>query len=242
MVQRDLATPDGDDEPKTKTTDMSRQKKGQSPVHGWVILDKPPGITSTQAVAAVRRIFDAQKAGHAGTLDPLATGILAIALGEATKTVPYARMRRRSIASPPAGAKPRQRRCRRQGHRHLRCAPRPRGQIEAMLPRFTGTLTQIPPAYSAIKVEGERAYDLAREGEEVILEPRPVQVYRGPAAGDARSGPCRVRNPLWQRDLRPVLGARYGPGAGHFGPCFGQLRRTRVGGLSGKRRGRRWKP
>src|ERR1700759_145844 len=69
-------------------TKMSRRKKG-SPVHGWVILDKPQGISSTQAVAAVRRIFDAQKAGHAGTLDPMATGVLAIALGEATKTVPF---------------------------------------------------------------------------------------------------------------------------------------------------------
>src|ERR1700743_371940 len=68
---------------------MSRRKKG-SPVHGWVIIDKPQGITSTQVVAAVRKIFDAQKAGHAGTLDPMATGVLAIALGEATKTVPYA--------------------------------------------------------------------------------------------------------------------------------------------------------
>src|SRR5271167_544208 len=68
---------------------MGRRKKGQ-PVHGWIILDKPAGMTSTQAVAAVRRIFDANKAGHAGTLDPLATGILPIALGEATKTVPYA--------------------------------------------------------------------------------------------------------------------------------------------------------
>src|ERR1700743_3039367 len=68
---------------------MSRRKKGAA-VHGWVIVDKPSGITSTQVVAAVRKIFDAQKAGHAGTLDPLATGVLAIALGEATKTVPYA--------------------------------------------------------------------------------------------------------------------------------------------------------
>jgi tRNA pseudouridine55 synthase len=68
---------------------MARRKRGRA-VHGWVILDKPPGMTSTQAVGAVRRLFDARKAGHAGTLDPLATGVLPIALGEATKTVPYA--------------------------------------------------------------------------------------------------------------------------------------------------------
>ncbi len=96
---------------------MGKRKKG-NPVHGWVILDKPSGITSTQAVATVRRIFDAQKAGHAGTLDPLATGILAIALGEATKTVPYvqdAAKIYRFTATLGRGA--RQRRCRRQGDR-----------------------------------------------------------------------------------------------------------------------------
>ena len=102
-------------------------------------------MTSTQAVGAVRRIFDAQKAGHAGTLDPLATGILAVALGEATKTVPFARTRRRSTASPPAGAK------RATATMPKARSPRPapmrpgREAIEAVLPRFTGTLTQVPP-------------------------------------------------------------------------------------------------
>ena len=155
---------------------MGRRKKG-NPVHGWVILDKPSGMTSTQAVAAVRRIFDAKKAGHAGTLDPMATGILAIALGEATKTVPYAmdadkiyRFTARwgeSRDSDDAEGKV----TGTSDHRPTK------DEIEALLPRFTGVLNQTPPAYSAIKVAGERAYDLAREGRDVVLEPRKVEVF-----------------------------------------------------------------
>src|SRR5476651_1540850 len=134
---------------------MGRRKKG-NPVHGWVILDKPQGLGSTQAVAAVRRIFDAKKAGHAGTLDPMATGILAIALGEATKTVPYVQDAPKIYRftarwgeardSDDADGKL-------SGTSDVRPS---RAAIEARLPRFTGTLTQVPPAYSAVKVGGER--------------------------------------------------------------------------------------
>src|ERR1700760_1770347 len=161
---------------------MGRRKKG-NPVHGWVILDKPKGMTSTQAVAAVRRIFDAKKAGHAGTLDPMATGILAIALGEATKTVPYAMDADKTYrftatwgaATDSDDA---------EGAVTATSSYRPTlDQIEAMLPRFTGTLNQVPPAYSAIKVGGERAYDLAREGETVTLQPRPVEVFQARLLG-----------------------------------------------------------
>jgi tRNA pseudouridine55 synthase len=154
---------------------MARRKKG-NPVHGWLVLDKPVGMTSTQAVGAVRRAFDAQKAGHAGTLDPLATGILPIALGEATKTVPYAvdgqkeyrftvrwgigtdtdDAEGRTVATSDARSE--------------------RAAIEALLPHFTGEVLQTPPAFSAVKVSGERAYDLARAGEAVELEARPVQI------------------------------------------------------------------
>src|SRR5262245_3596496 len=154
---------------------MARRKKG-NPVHGWLVLDKPAGMTSTQAVGAVRRIFSAQKAGHAGTLDPLATGILPIALGEATKTVPYAvdgqkeyrftvrwgvetdtdDAEGRAVATSGARAE--------------------RAAIEGMLSRFIGTIEQTPPAFSAVKIAGERAYDLARAGTAVELEPRPVQI------------------------------------------------------------------
>jgi tRNA pseudouridine55 synthase len=134
-------------------------------------------MTSTQAVAAVRRIFDAQKAGHAGTLDPLATGILAIALGEATKTVPFVQDAAKIYRFTATWGEARDSDDT-EGKLTGTSAVRPTAeQITAMLPRFTGSLTQVPPAYSAIKVAGERAYDLAREGEEVVLEPRPVQVF-----------------------------------------------------------------
>jgi tRNA pseudouridine55 synthase len=152
---------------------MARSKKGNS-VHGWLILDKPVGMTSTQAVAAVRRAFGAQKAGHAGTLDPLATGVLPIALGEATKTVPYAvegqkayRFTVRWGAETDTDDA--------EGRVVSTSALRPqRDTIEALLPGFVGEILQTPPAFSAIKVAGERAYDLARAGEAVVLEPRPV--------------------------------------------------------------------
>src|ERR1700749_1311282 len=150
---------------------MGRRKKG-NPVHGWVILDKPKGMTSTQAVAAVRRIFDAKKAGHAGTLDPMATGILAIALGEATKTVPFAMDSDKTYRFTAAWGEARDSDDA-EGAVTGTSPVRPAAaQIEALLPRFTGTLTQVPPAYSAIKVAGERAYDLARDGGQGALEPR----------------------------------------------------------------------
>lgn len=159
--------------PKNSTHAMARRKRG-NPVNGWIILDKPEGITSTQSVGAVRRLFDAQKAGHAGTLDPLATGILPIALGEATKTVPFAvdgqkayRFTVRWGAETTTDD--------REGDVTKSSDHRPtRAEIEALLPRFVGEILQTPPAFSAIKIDGERAYDLARSGAEVILEARPI--------------------------------------------------------------------
>jgi tRNA pseudouridine55 synthase len=210
---------------------MSRRKKGDA-VHGWVILDKPSGITSTQAVAQVRRIFNAQKAGHAGTLDPLATGILAIALGEATKTVPYvqdaAKIYRftarwgESRDSDDAEGKVTGTSDERPG----------RDAIEAILPRFTGSLSQTPPAYSAIKIQGERAYDLARDGEEVTLEPRQVQVHEARIVGVAPNTAefeilcgkgTYVRS--WVRDIALALGT-----LGYVSA----LRRTRIGAFQEK--------
>jgi tRNA pseudouridine55 synthase len=154
---------------------MARRKKGKA-VHGWLVLDKPAGMTSTQAVGKVRRAFDAQKAGHAGTLDPLATGVLPIALGEATKTVPYAvdgekcyRFTVRWGAETDTDDA--------EGRVVSASDARPqRDEIAALLPCFTGEILQVPPAYSAIKVEGERAYDLARAGETVELDARPVRI------------------------------------------------------------------
>ena len=205
---------------------MGRRKKG-NPVHGWVILDKPLGMGSTQAVAAIRRIFDAQKAGHAGTLDPMATGILAIALGEATKTVPYAMDSDKTYRFTATWGESRDSDDA-EGAVTGTSPNRPStAEIEAMLPRFTGTLNQTPPAYSAIKVNGERAYDLAREGETVVLQPRPVEVFEARllnAAPDSAQFEIRcgkgtyVRS--WVRDIALALGT-----LGHVTA----LRRTQLG-------------
>jgi len=154
---------------------MSRQKRGRK-IDGWLILDKPAGITSTQALNKVKRALDAQKAGHGGTLDPLATGLLPIALGAATKTVPYVmdgtklyhftiRFGESRDTDDAEGAVT------------ATTTTRPTdAQIHAALPAFRGTIMQIPPAFSAIKVDGERAYDLARAGAPPELAPRPAQV------------------------------------------------------------------
>jgi tRNA pseudouridine55 synthase len=208
---------------------MVRRKKGQ-PVHGWVIVDKPAGMTSTQVVGLVKRIFDAQKAGHAGTLDPMATGILAVALGEATKTVSYAMDADKTYRFTAHWGEARDSDDA-EGKIAATSDKRPtREEIETALPRFTGTLTQVPPAYSAIKVQGMRAYDLAREGEEVVLEPRTVQIFEARllsipdpdhAEFEIRCGKgTYVRS--WVRDLARDLDT-----VGHVS----QLRRTRIGGF-----------
>src|SRR5512143_1500046 len=156
---------------------MARRRKG-SPVSGWLILDKPQGMTSTQAVTKVWRLFDAAKAGHAGTLDPLATGVLPIALGEATKTVPFAveglKAYRFSIRF---GAETDTDDA--EGAATAESEARPSSEaIAAMLPRFTGEISQVPPRFSAIKVDGARAYDLARDKEEFELAPRIISIER----------------------------------------------------------------
>jgi tRNA pseudouridine55 synthase len=152
---------------------MTRRKRG-TPVHGWVIVDKPQGVTSTQVVGIVRRVFDAQKAGHAGTLDPMATGVLAVALGEATKTVPYAMDAEKIYRFTATWGESRDSDDA-EGAVTGTSLKRPsRQEIEAAIPGLVGTISQTPPVYSAIKVDGERAYDLARDGETVVLEPRTV--------------------------------------------------------------------
>ncbi len=206
---------------------MGRRKKG-SPIHGWLILDKPKGITSTLAVTKVRRLFDAQKAGHAGTLDPMATGILPIAFGEATKTMPFAtdgeKVYRFTIAWGAATDTDDA-----DGKIFDTSPVRPtREQIDAMLPRFTGEIMQTPPRYSAIKVDGERAYDLARDGEEMDLQPRPifireVHLTAQPDADHATfEMTCGKGSYVraWARDFARALGT-----LGHVS----ELRRLRVG-------------
>lgn len=155
-----------------------RGKKKGRPLSGWLVLDKPAGMGSTEAVSKVKWLYKAQKAGHAGTLDPLASGMLPIALGEATKTVPYvmegAKVYRFTIAwgeerttddleGPVVRSSDR----------------RPsEEEIRALLPRYTGIIMQTPPQFSAVKVDGERAYDLAREGETVEIAAREVEIGR----------------------------------------------------------------
>jgi tRNA pseudouridine55 synthase len=145
-------------------------------VHGWVVLDKPVGMTSTHAVSVVKRALSAKKAGHAGTLDPLASGLLPIALGEATKTVPFVMDGRKAYQFTVAWGSQTSTDDT-EGSVIATSELRPEeAAIAALLPRFTGTILQTPPKFSAIKIAGERAYDLARDGEEVVLQPRPVEI------------------------------------------------------------------
>jgi tRNA pseudouridine55 synthase len=156
---------------------MRRREKGRK-VDGWLILDKPVGMTSTEAVAKAKRFFGAQKAGHAGTLDPLASGCLPIALGEATKTVSFV-MDGRKVYSFVVRWGEETETDDREGEIVATSDHRPSvADIRAILPEFTGRISQVPPRYSAIKIAGERAYDLARSGEEVTLEPREIRVHR----------------------------------------------------------------
>ncbi len=196
-------------------------------VNGWVVLDKPVGITSTHAVARLKRIYNGKKAGHAGTLDPLASGILPIAFGEATKTVPYVQDGEKGYrftvlwgvetntddadGTPVATSE---------------IVPE-RAAIEALLPRFIGTIEQRPPAFSAIKIAGERAYDLARDGQVVEIAPRAVTIHELTIAaheGTSTTFETRCGKGTYVRAIARDLGRALG--------CYGHvtaLRRTRVG-------------
>ena len=206
---------------------MTQKRKPRAAVHGWIALDKPYGMTSTQAVGKIKYVFNAAKAGHAGTLDPLASGILPIALGEATKTVPFVQ----------EGAKAYRFTVRwgeetstddAEGPVTARSDLRPsQAQIETLLPQFTGTILQRPPAFSAIKVDGERAYDLARAGEDVVLAERAIAIHAlrlvactpDEATLEADCGKGTYVRAI-ARDMGRALG------------CYGHviaLRRTRVG-------------
>jgi tRNA pseudouridine55 synthase len=156
---------------------MGRNKKGL-PISGWLVIDKPLGMSSAQVVGKVRWLTKAAKVGHAGTLDPLATGVLPIALGEATKTVSYAMDKPKTYrftvewgrATTTDDA---------EGETLRLSDHRPgRDEIEAVLPRFTGEIRQVPPAFSAIKIDGQRAYAMARAGEEVELAERAITVHK----------------------------------------------------------------
>src|ERR1700716_501905 len=155
----------------------NQRKREKRDVHGWIILDKPIGMTSTHAVAVVKRLFQAKRAGHAGTLDPLASGGLPLALGEATKTVPFVMDGRKRYRFTVCWGEERDTDDT-EGRVTQTSDARPSADaISDLLPQFTGVIEQIPPQYSAIKIQGERAYDLARDGETVEFQPRPVEIH-----------------------------------------------------------------
>lgn len=209
---------------------MNAPRRHRVDVNGWIVLDKPVGMTSTHAVSAVRRLFNAKKAGHAGTLDPLASGILPLAFGEATKTVPYVVDGEKAytftvkwgIETDTDDS---------EGRATGTSDARPTvAEIEAALPRFMGTVMQVPPRYSAIKVDGERAYDLARDGEVVELQARPVEIEAlRLVAHDAETATFEAEcgKGTYVRAIARDLGRHLG--------CLGHvvaLRRTRVGPFS----------
>jgi tRNA pseudouridine55 synthase len=216
----------------TATTEDDRRRRAHDrprkrEVNGWIVLDKGIGMTSTHAVAAVKRALSARKAGHAGTLDPLASGILPIALWEATKTVPFVMDGRKSyVFTVGWGAETNTDDAEGEVVERTDRVP-DRVEVEALLPLFTGAIAQVPPRYSAIKIQGERAYDLARDGETVDLQPRTVEIDRlvlvshadGRSVLEAVCGKGTYVRAL-ARDLGRALGC-----LGHVA----SLRRTRVG-------------
>ena len=206
---------------------MARRRKG-SPVHGWLIFDKPKGMNSTRAVGLVKSLYDAAKAGHAGTLDPLATGVLPIALGEATKTVPfvvegskvYRFTVRFGIETDTDDA---------EGKVTASSDRRPSSpEIEATLPRFTGEIIQVPPRFSALKVEGARAYELARDEEQFELEPRPVSIARLTLVAHPDKDHCILETECGKGTFVRALARDLGRALGSHGHVAA-LRRTRVG-------------
>jgi len=206
---------------------VGRRKSGEA-VSGWVCLDKPYDLTSTQAVGRVRRLFNAQKAGHAGTLDPLATGVLPIALGEATKTVSFMMDAGKTYRFTIAWGRTTTT-LDREGETSAASDVRPTAEAAAAaLPAFIGEIDQVPPAFSAIKVDGERAYDLARAGEAVTLAARRVVIHdaRVMDAPDADHVEIEIDcgKGVYVRALVRDLAERLGA-CGHVSA----LRRTRVG-------------
>jgi tRNA pseudouridine55 synthase len=211
-----------------KERPAAKSKREKRDVHGWLVLDKPVGMTSTYAVGLVKRVLRAKRAGHAGTLDPLASGLLPIALGEATKTVSFVVEGRKVYRFTVRWGEERDTDDA-EGRLTASSAERPAVEtVRELLPRFIGSIEQVPPRYSAVKIEGERAYDLARDGETVELRPRTVDVHRldliemldaDHAVFVAECGKGTYVRAL-ARDMGRVLG------------CFGHvaaLRRTAVG-------------
>ena len=210
---------------------MARRKKGQQ-INGWLILDKPYEMSSTQALGRVRWLLDAQKGGHGGTLDPLATGVLPLAFGEATKTIPYILNAQKTyvfdvtfgtatntddIEGEVVATSD-----------HVPSA----ADLQKILPQFTGQIAQTPPAYSALKIDGERAYAKARKGEEVKMQPRPVTILELHFQGledKVATFEATVSKGTYIRSLGRDIAAALGS-CGHIS----RLRRTAIGQNKGK--------
>ncbi len=215
---------------------MARKRKGR-PVHGWLVVDKPLDVTSTQVVGRVRRALDAQKIGHGGTLDPLATGVLPLALGEATKTVSYAMDGRKTYRFQVRWGQATTTDDR-EGEVIESSDHRPGpAEIMAALPAFLGTVEQVPPRFSAIKLQGARAYDLARDNQDFELAARPVEIYRFEACDPAPEDDDRDHASFevdcgkgtYVRSLARDLALKLGT-VGHVS----RLRRTSVGSFHEK--------
>lgn len=205
---------------------MARKPKGL-PLNGWLVIDKPAGLSSAAVVAKVKRLTNARKVGHAGTLDPIATGVLPLALGEATKLTSYAMGNRKSYKFTVVWGEERDTDDS-EGTVVARSDVRPgAGDIEAVLPEFIGEIDQRPPAFSAIKVEGRRAYDLARSGEAPELPKRRVSIFEYrllSAESDCAELEVDCGKGTYVRALARDLAARLGT-RGHLSA----LCRTRVG-------------
>ncbi len=216
-----------------------RGKKKGRPISGWVVLDKPVGMGSTEAVSKIKWLFQAEKAGHAGTLDPLASGMLPIALGEATKTVPYvqdgAKIYRFTVAWGEERSTDDL-----EGPVTQSSDQRPaEAEVRALLPKYTGVIMQTPPQFSAIKIAGERAYDLAREGETVDIPAREIEIGRLDIV-EHSCRPHHVRGRMRQGHLCALAGPRHGPRPRLFRPyrrtAPGRGRAVHAGGLRHHRR------
>jgi tRNA pseudouridine55 synthase len=221
------ALPPADPESTPALPQQPAQRPRKRDIHGWLVLDKPVGMNSTHAVAIAKRAFRARKAGHAGTLDPLASGLLPIAFGEATKTVPYVMDGRKAyrftvrwgIETDTDDS---------EGKAIATSDLRPvHDAIEAILPGFMGEVMQTPPIYSALKINGERAYDLARDGESVTLPPRAVEIHALRLI-EARLDEAEFEAECGKGTYVRALARDFGRKLGCLGHIIA-LRRTRVG-------------
>ena len=208
-------------------------KKRGKPVHGWVVFDKPLNMSSTQGVGKIRWLFDAEKAGHGGTLDPLATGLLPIALGEATKTVQWAMDGRKTYQFRINwGAETATDDL--EGEITAQSDQRPlQSSIDSILKQFLGEITQVPPIYSALKIDGERAYDLARAGENPQMKPRQVVIDELRLLDASNSDHADFETVCGKGTYIRALARDIGRALG----CFGHLallRRTQVGPFTEK--------